>query len=67
MTYEAAKIIQNPKLVHYTDFEMNWIGDFNPRMMKVAELMGGVILKTHITYRKMLDTSIPFERCKPIT
>jgi hypothetical protein len=61
--YQSAKLVQDKKKMHYTDFEMNWIGDFNPKMMKVAELMGGVILKTHITYRKMLDPTIPFERC----
>ena len=56
----AAKIVQ-PK-ARYTDFEMNWIGDFNPKMMHVAESVGGKILKTHITYRMLFDPSIPFER-----
>lgn len=56
----AAKIVQ-PK-ARYTDFEMNWIGDFNPKMMHVAESVGGQILKTHVTYRKIFDPSIPFEK-----
>lgn len=46
----------------YDDFEMNWIGDFNPSMMRVAEQVGGKINKTHHTYRKIFDPNIPFER-----
>lgn len=66
MVYAASMLLHNAQKVHYRDFEMNWIGDFNPKMMKVAQLMGGTILKTHVTYRKMLDTSIPFLRCAEI-
>ena len=47
---------------HYKDLEMNWIGDFNPGMMHVAEQVGGKIIKTHITYRYLFDRNIPFKR-----
>jgi GNAT superfamily N-acetyltransferase len=47
---------------HYTDIEMNWIGDFNPKMMAVLRSIGARICKTHITYRKLFDESKPFER-----
>ena len=50
----------------YKDFEMNWIGDFNPKMMRVAEDVGGKIYKTHITFRKLFDENKPFERMKSI-
>ena len=50
----------------YKDFEMNWIGDFNPKMMRVSEDVGGKIHKTHITFRKLFDESKPFERMKVI-
>lgn len=56
----AAKVVQ-PK-AKYTDFEMNWIGDFNPMMMRIAESAGGKIRKTHITYRYITDPNIPFQR-----
>lgn len=46
----------------YTDLEMNWIGDFNPKMMRVAEQIGGRIFKTHITYRKLFDETKEFQR-----
>ncbi len=50
----------------YDYFEMNWIGDFNPKMMRVAEQVGSEIVKTHHTYRKLFDESKPFKRMKAI-
>ena len=47
----------------YTDIEMNWIGDFNPRMLATTRSIGAKVCKTHITYRKLFDESRPFERC----
>jgi hypothetical protein len=41
--------------VHYSEMEMNWIGDFNPKMMRVAENIGGEIRKVHATYRLFFD------------
>lgn len=49
-----------------TDLEMNWIGDFNPSMMKLAEQVGGSIRKTHITYRYLFDRNKEFKRAKSI-
>lgn len=51
----------------YRDIEMNWIGDFNPKMMSVVEQIGGKVLKTHITYRKLFDETKVFERAPIIT
>lgn len=50
----------------YTDLEMNWIGDFNPKMMRVVEQIGGKIFKTHITYRYLFDRTKEFKRAKRI-
>lgn len=50
----------------YSDYEMNWIGDFNPKMMRVAEQIGSSISKTHITYRKLFDDTKPFKRASII-
>lgn len=49
----------------YIDFEMNWVGDFNPKMMKVASGIGDPI-KIHHTYRYMIDKSLTFERCPEV-
>ena len=46
----------------YTDCEMNWVGDFNPRMMVLMRSIGGKIRKTHATYRFQFDRERPFER-----
>ena len=50
----------------YTDTEMNWIGDFNPRMLATTRSVGAKICKTHVTYRKLFDETRPFERCPVI-
>ena len=49
---------------NYTDLEMNWIGDFNPHMMKLMKDIGAKIRKTHVTYRLLFDPSKPFSRAK---
>jgi hypothetical protein len=41
---------------------MNWIGDFNPKMMRVCEQLLAEIYKTHHTYRFLFDREKPFER-----
>lgn len=48
----------------YKTIEMNWIGDFNPKMMRVCEQLNAEIYKTHHTYRYLFDRSKPFERHK---
>ncbi|MBC7450820.1 MAG: hypothetical protein H7259_04965 [Cytophagales bacterium] len=60
----AAKMIQ--PMGRYNEFEMNWIGDFNPKMIKVAEAAGGKIRKVHATYRYIFDQTKPFSRMKMI-
>ena len=56
----AAKKVQPRK--RYTDFEMNWIGDFNPKMIKICESVGSKVIKTHHTYRYLFDNTKPFIR-----
>lgn len=46
----------------YPKLEMNWIGDFNRKMILVVKQVGGEIGKTHHTYRYLFDRSIEFER-----
>ncbi|MDQ2769042.1 MAG: hypothetical protein M3Y54_00900 [Bacteroidota bacterium] len=46
----------------YHDIEMNWIGDFNPRMLVTMRSIGAKIIKTHATYRYLFDRERPFER-----
>lgn len=60
MIMEAAKVIQEPML--YDDYEMQWIGDFNPKMMNVAASLGTHISRKLITYRYIFDRRIEFKR-----
>jgi hypothetical protein len=62
MIVRAAETIQDKNKVTYEDFQMNWIGDFNPKMMNVAEQIGGKIYKTHHTYRYLFDRDKEFKR-----
>jgi hypothetical protein len=60
---EAAKIfINRKKSTGYEELQMNWIGDFNPKMMNLAHQIGAYIYKTHHTYRYLFDRDKPFER-----
>ncbi|MHA7131247.1 hypothetical protein [Algoriphagus namhaensis] len=64
---ESAMIITYDKMsgkasFPYKTIEMNWIGDFNPKMMRVCEQLLATIYKTHHTYRYLFDREKPFER-----
>lgn len=59
---EAARVLWQGDYKRYEDYEMNWIGDFNPKMINVVEQVGGFVSKTHITYRKLFDETKPFVR-----
>lgn len=60
---EGASHVIHP-MKTYTHMEMVWIGDFNPKMLKVATDVGGEVLKTYHTYRFLFDRERPFERMK---
>ncbi len=42
---------------HYTEIELSWVGDFNPKMRALHESVGASFAKKHITYRKLFDES----------
>jgi GNAT superfamily N-acetyltransferase len=47
----------------YDDYEMQWIGDFNPKMLNVAEGLGDVHQSRRLTtYRYLFDRTKKFER-----
>ena len=60
MIVEGAKVIQTQKL--YEHYEMQWIGDFNPKMVSIAESLGTTKSRILKTYRYLFDRSKPFER-----
>lgn len=49
----------------HTDFkvtEMQWIGDFNPKMIKIAENLDTTVTRKLATYRYLFDRDKEFER-----
>ena len=60
----AAKKIQ--AMNKYDDFEMTWIGDFNPKMINLVEAVGAKKVRTYYTYRKLFDDTKEFKRAPSI-
>jgi hypothetical protein len=71
MIVEGARIIQNQELINgeyepgqfprYTDYEMQWIGDFNPKMINIAENLDTYRSRILITYRYLFDRTKEFK------
>ncbi len=59
---EAFRQMHQHKYRRYKSFEMNWIGDFNIKMIRVCEQINALIVKRHATYRKLFDETKPFKR-----
>ncbi|RYY50141.1 MAG: hypothetical protein EOO06_05050 [Chitinophagaceae bacterium] len=58
----SAKVIQSDK-VPYTDYEMQWIGDFNPKMLNIAASLGDVHRSRNLTtYRYLFNREKEFQR-----
>ena len=59
---ECQKIIQIPSKP-YTEYEMQWIGDFNPKMINVAENFGDTFRSRNLaTYRYLFNRTMEFKR-----
>ncbi|HEX5653396.1 MAG TPA: hypothetical protein VFX58_10000 [Chitinophagaceae bacterium] len=56
---EGAKVIQGQKL--YDNYEMQWIGEFNPKMINVAENLGTYRSRILTTYRYLFDRTREFK------
>jgi hypothetical protein len=62
MIAEAAKVVQQPN-IPYTEYEMQWIGDFNPKMINVAESFSDTYRSRILaTYRYLFDRTQEFKR-----
>lgn len=60
MIWEGTKHLRK-----HTDFEiteLQWIGDFNPKMMKIAENLDTTVTRKLATYRYLFDRNKVFER-----
>lgn len=61
MVMESRRVLQD-EYKRYDEYEMNWIGDFNPKMINIVDQVGGKVNKRHATYRKLFDETKPFRR-----
>jgi hypothetical protein len=57
---EGADVIQHQ--TGYDDYEMQWVGDFNPKMVNVCESLGATPTRMLTTYRYLFDRTMPYER-----
>ncbi len=58
---ETAKVVQYHS--HYTAYEMQWIGDYNPKMINLAESLGDTYRNRILTtYRYLFDRTKEFKR-----
>lgn len=71
MIIEGCRLIQNLKIENgkyiirnpiYENYEMQWIGDFNPKMINVAESLGTYRSRTLTTYRYNFDREKEFKK-----
>jgi GNAT superfamily N-acetyltransferase len=47
----------------YDTMDMNWVGDFNPKMLRFVSQLGATNEKTYITYRLFFNPDQAFSRC----
>lgn len=71
MIVEGCRLIQRLDLENgqrepgtpiYEDCEMQWIGEFNPKMINIAESLGTYRSRKLITYRYLFDRAREFKR-----
>jgi hypothetical protein len=60
MIKECGLMIQNKGW--YTQYEMGWAGEWNPKMLNVYRTLNGQPSRRMATFRYIFDRSIPFER-----
>ncbi|HMH23411.1 MAG TPA: hypothetical protein VK563_16610 [Puia sp.] len=61
MIAEAAKVVQPMEI--YDEYEMQWIGDFNPKMVNIAKNLGDTHISRKLTtYRYLFDRTAEFKR-----
>ncbi len=59
MITEGAKVIQNK--TNYKELELQWQGDFNPKILNISKHIGGKQSRLLTTYRYIFDRSKEFK------
>ena len=58
--YHLNKKMKKKKYI--TEVELGWVGDFNPKMRALHESVGAKFAKRHVTYRKLFNDNLEFQR-----
>ncbi|RIJ50037.1 GNAT family N-acetyltransferase [Maribellus luteus] len=53
--WHQEQIMKKKSHQHYTEVELSWAGDFNPKIIAIYEATGAKRAKTHYTMRYMFD------------
>jgi hypothetical protein len=48
----------------FKELELSWVGDFNPKMIAIYEALGAKKVKTHITYRYLINKELHYKKYK---
>lgn len=60
MIVEGEKVIKSD--TRYRDLELQWQGDFNPKILNISKNLEAEQSRRLVTYRYIFDRNIPFER-----
>jgi hypothetical protein len=60
MITKGAAVIQ--KKTNYKELELQWQGDFNPRILNISKHIGGKQSRLLTTYRYLFDRTKEFKR-----
>jgi hypothetical protein len=60
--YQLYQVFKNKPWIR--EIELSWVGDYNSRMMASNVALGGIKMKTHVTYRYLFNVTLPFIRFK---
>ncbi|MGD2035038.1 MAG: hypothetical protein PVF73_08280, partial [Bacteroidales bacterium] len=58
--YQLVKVLISKR--RFSEIEMGWIGDYNPKMISIYDKIGGKLAKKHITYMYLFDRKAKFKR-----
>jgi hypothetical protein len=60
--YQLYQVFKNKPWIK--ELELSWVGDYNSKMMTSNEALGGIKVKTHVTYRYIINKKHEFKRYK---
>ncbi|MBN2863531.1 MAG: hypothetical protein JXN62_10240, partial [Bacteroidales bacterium] len=60
--YQLYQVFKKKKWIK--ELELSWVADYNPKMTAIYEALGAERVKTHITYRYLINEKLNFIRYK---